>query len=158
MTDQQRPFPGDDPGAVKWESDHQRACLVHVGGEELAQEFPYGCDSIEHVARVLLELRKNSGWRPGHTAPKKDGTCIIAVGYLLPGPGEKLELPVRLVAAVTRWNDSDDDPPAYSRGWQYSAPGYVALMQPVWWIPMPEDFDTNGYGFPVVTNLPDPCP
>lgn len=41
--------------AAKWEADHQREALLRVG---LAEEFPWGCDAIEHVAESLVGSRK----------------------------------------------------------------------------------------------------
>jgi hypothetical protein len=40
--------------AAEWESDHQTAALQSVG---LADEYPYGCDSILHVAQALIDAR-----------------------------------------------------------------------------------------------------
>ena len=37
-----------------WEADHQRRALEAVG---LADEFPFGCDAIDHVAEALLVAR-----------------------------------------------------------------------------------------------------
>ena len=43
-----------DSPAMKWEADHQRRHLEQLG---LADEFPFGCDAIEHVAEDLLAVR-----------------------------------------------------------------------------------------------------
>lgn len=40
--------------AARWEADHQRRVLEFHG---LADEFPFGCDAIDHVAGVLLAAR-----------------------------------------------------------------------------------------------------
>ena len=40
--------------AAEWEADHQRAALLAVG---LADEFPWGCDAIQHVAAALIGSR-----------------------------------------------------------------------------------------------------
>lgn len=42
-------------GPVGWEADHQRAALER---HDLADEFPFGCDAIEHVAEALVATRK----------------------------------------------------------------------------------------------------
>lgn len=42
--------------ALKWESDHQKMKLEELG---LAEEFPFGCDAIEHVGEALIAARKN---------------------------------------------------------------------------------------------------
>src|SRR5690606_30931418 len=44
----------------KWEEDNQRRALEYWDGEygtTLAEEFPYGCDTIEHVAEALIVAR-----------------------------------------------------------------------------------------------------
>lgn len=41
--------------ACSCEADHQRAALESLG---LAQEFPFGCDAIQHVAEALIAARK----------------------------------------------------------------------------------------------------
>ena len=40
--------------AASWEADHQRRHLEALG---LADEFPFGCDAIQHVAEALIALR-----------------------------------------------------------------------------------------------------
>lgn len=40
--------------AREWERDHQREALAELG---LADEFPFGCDAIEHVAQALVGQR-----------------------------------------------------------------------------------------------------
>lgn len=46
--------PGVAKCAREWEADKQRAALEAVG---LAEEFPFGCDAIEHVAEALVACR-----------------------------------------------------------------------------------------------------
>ena len=44
----------------KWEEGNQRRALEYWDGEygtTLAEEFPYGCDTIEHVAEALIVAR-----------------------------------------------------------------------------------------------------
>jgi len=41
--------------ATVWEADHQRTALEHYG---LAEEFPFGCDAIQHVAEELVYTRR----------------------------------------------------------------------------------------------------
>ena len=43
-----------DTNAVSWESDHQQRILKEHG---LDEEFPWGCDAIEHVAGALIAAR-----------------------------------------------------------------------------------------------------
>jgi len=40
--------------ATSWEADHQRKHLEALG---LAEEFPFGCDAIQHVGEALLAAR-----------------------------------------------------------------------------------------------------
>lgn len=40
--------------ATSWEADHQRRHLEALG---LAEEFPFGCDAIQHVGEALLAAR-----------------------------------------------------------------------------------------------------
>lgn len=49
---------GHDEGSCevcKWEADHQKTALEPLG---LADEFPYGCDTIAFVGEALLAARK----------------------------------------------------------------------------------------------------
>lgn len=39
---------------LNWEADHQQTILKAHG---LAEEFPYGCDAIDHVAEALIAQR-----------------------------------------------------------------------------------------------------
>lgn len=41
--------------AAGWEADHQRRILLELG---LAEEFPFGCDAIQHVGEALLAARE----------------------------------------------------------------------------------------------------
>ena len=43
--------------ATKWEADHQRFHLKLLG---LADEFPWGCDAIQHVAEALIASRRRA--------------------------------------------------------------------------------------------------
>ena len=46
--------PGVAQCARMWEADHQRIALSFYG---LAEEFPYSCDAITHVAAALVACR-----------------------------------------------------------------------------------------------------
>lgn len=52
--------PGAASCAREWEADHQRVALERVDralGSKLAEEFPFGCDTIEYVATTLVAVR-----------------------------------------------------------------------------------------------------
>lgn len=66
--------------ACKWEADHQRECLISVD-PALAEEFPWGCDAIEHVAVALLAAR----------AKAKPSPALAAIVEVLDGYADLLE-------------------------------------------------------------------
>ena len=43
--------------AATWEGDHQRDALLAIS-PALAEEFPFGCDAIDHVAHALVAARR----------------------------------------------------------------------------------------------------
>lgn len=71
-----------ESAALQWEADHQRRVLQFHG---LAEEFPFGCDAIDHVAEALLAARaENAIFREVWRLDPED--AVIAS----PGPGELL--------------------------------------------------------------------
>jgi len=64
--------------ATVWEADHQRTALEHYG---LAEEFPFGCDAIEHVAEALVCARKRL-----MALRERQNTACDECGDLFDGP------------------------------------------------------------------------
>ena len=60
--------------ALKWEADHQAECLKRHG---LAEEFPFGCDAIDHVAEALIGSRA----RVAGLEATRDGLVEHLVAY-----------------------------------------------------------------------------
>ena len=64
--------PGVAKCAREWEADKQRRALEAVG---LAEEFPFGCDSIEHVAEALIACRAERDRL--RAVVIREGTCRV---------------------------------------------------------------------------------
>jgi hypothetical protein len=68
--------------APTWESDHQRSVLVHldsIHGTTLADEFPFGCDTIEHVAEALIALRGERRYAELMAYVRHKPDCVVGM-------------------------------------------------------------------------------
>lgn len=66
----------DRKDATTWEDNHQRTALERHG---LADEFPFGCDAIDHVAGALVASRKRVAKLT--PAPKPESMVSPAKSY-----------------------------------------------------------------------------
>jgi hypothetical protein len=58
---------------------HQRAVLVHldgIHGTTLADEFPFGCDTIQHVAEALIALRAERRYTVAEARARVVEACL----------------------------------------------------------------------------------
>jgi hypothetical protein len=82
------------------------------------------------IAEREIYAGTKDAWLPIESAPK-DGTELVLLGTIYDDDYQRLR------SCVGRWHE-EADAPAFTVGWQFSSPGYVAQFVPTHWMKLPD--------------------